>query len=413
MKKVLLYFLILTSLISAEILSIDAGLFQLSIYRIILLIVITMAILNILHKGRLNFSIISDNYSIKFIFIWILYSIFSLIWIKDVNGWIRGFYFLSSGFVSTLFLVSNINNMKIMTKALIIFSFMILIHNFIGWYEVITSNYIFLNNSDRVYSYSLNNYPVSMFNNTNNFASFLLVSVFVLLSIKDRLFYYSMKILIIILIVSSCILIFYTGSRGNIIGLFVGFLIYTLLLVMKNRNLFITLIIALPILLILFLFGFFNPLILYFENSLNINLNATSGSDFIRLNLIKNGIYFVIKTFGFGVGLGNIEFWIRNYAIFDVGGIENIHNWWFELITSFGILIFILYIVFYLRMIFDFFKEFKKSSSNERNMYAALISLLFAFIIGSISVSSVINSEWIWVLFGILITFQINFKNNT
>ena len=126
-----------------------------------------------------------------------------------------------------------------------------------------------------------------------------------------------------------------------------------------------------------------------------------------RLNLIKNGFIFLFETCGFGTGAGNIEFWMANYGVHYTGEIENIHNWWMEILTGYGIIIFIMYIVFYVKLFLSAYKKFKTSEDKvDISISLGILCCMAGYVVGSMSSSSNISSEWLWVFWGIAIAYQ-------
>ena len=81
------------------------------------------------------------------------------------------------------------------------------------------------------------------------------------------------------------------------------------------------------------------------------DVHKENSSDFVRLNLILNGLLFLMKNLLMGTGLGGIEYYMQNYAVLDTLGIMNMHNWWFEILVASGIFIFCGYCFFYVRLL--------------------------------------------------------------
>lgn len=406
MMKKIAYISILTSLIGVSAFSIDLGIFQLSLFRaIIILMVIGLLIRLLLKNGKITFiNKDESNYSIMVMISWLIYAMISLGWVKDYGDWFRALYFISLG-VLCIILYSRI--FKTTDDILVVFrllSIMAIVHNVIGWYEINTGNYIFL--STGIEQYVRNNYPVSMFNNTNDFALFMLMSIFFLyvcaVNSKNVLW----KIINIITIFSSAYLLIITGSRANILGFVLAFSLY-IYMSMKNKSGRRTM---LTILILLFIFILINPNALQsyiIMINQNFNSDLVFGSDSVRINLIKNGFEFLLNTFGFGTGAGNIEYWMENYGTYYTGGIVNIHNWWMEILTGYGIVIFVLYITFYLRLFRSLYRKYR-TTKDKKNMTIslALMCCMAGFVIGSISSSSNISSEWLWVFWAVAIAFQ-------
>ena len=115
---------------------------------------------------------------------------------------------------------------------------------------------------------------------------------------------------------------------------------------------------------------------------------------------------FLKETIGFGVGAGNIEFWMDNYKAYYTGTIRNMHNWWMEVLVGYGVFIFMGYIWTYLKMFKVFYKAYIKSDDKFiRTTSLGLISLMSAFVVSFISSSSNMGTSWMWMLWGVVIAF--------
>ena len=66
-----------------------------------------------------------------------------------------------------------------------------------------------------------------------------------------------------------------------------------------------------------------------------------------------------------------------NYAIFDTKGILNIHNWWMEILTGYGVIIFIMYIMFYIKLFLSLYKKYKYSTNKvDKSISLGLMCIL-------------------------------------
>jgi len=409
MLKKITYASIITSLIGANLFSINLGFFHLSLFRGILIIILLLMFLQaVLRNGKIQLRYSQENkYSIQFFFFWLIYAIFTLGWVKDYISWVKAVYFIALGFICIIIYANYFRTTDDILLVLRLFSLMIIVHNIIAWYEVTTGNYIFLP-LDRALRYARSGYPVSMFYNTNDFATFILFSIFILyiclMNSKKNIG----KLVYISTIISSIILLIKTSSRANILGLIIACISFVFFS-MKNKKVFRNIIIILTVVFIIIAItpGIMVNISLSIERNLKFNLASNSGSDFIRLNLIKNGFYFLFKTYGFGTGAGNIEYWMDNYAIFDTKGILNIHNWWMEILTGYGIIIFIMYIIFYIKLFLSIYRKYKYCK-NKTDMCIALgiMCIMVGYVIGCLSSSSNISSEWLWVFWAIVISYQ-------
>ena len=401
MIKKLTYISVMTSLIGTTVFSINLGFFKLSLFRIAIIYIVYMLFIQVmLNNGKTTLAIHNENrYSLAFLLTWFMYAIATLAWVKDYDSWIRSVYFLTLGLTCIIVYSKHFKTTENILTAFYLFAIMIIVHNIIGWYEIITGKYMFLI-GERVERYMLLRYPVSIFHNTNDFATFMLFSIFIAYICAVNSTKMIGKTIFIITMFSSVFLLFATSSRANILGLIVAIFTFVCLSLKKSRlrcYLYIGLV-------VLFVF------ILFISNNIfsvfKINF-SNKGSDQIRLNLIRNGFIFLIETFGFGTGSGNIEYWMANYGQYYTGSILNMHNWWMEILTSYGVIIFSLYVIFYIKLLISLYKIYKSEKSKESNSISlGIICCMVGYIIGSFSSSSNFTHEWLWCFWGISVAFQ-------
>ena len=293
----------------------------------------------------------TNLYAIGFHAVWALYALVSVFWVMDYLRWFKSVYFLGLGIFSILTINIYFRDIKNIKIAFFIIAFIIFINTIIGYYEVFTQNYAFLD-SVLALDYSTLRYPVSWFFNPNDFATIMLLGFCICNScmylVKDKPFLRSLFFLESALAAS---LIFLARSRANIIGLgiSIAFLLFLYIIKRKKQQVFylLSLIVIVSLLLLLLSAnGFYN--ISYAKATVNVISNE---SDSIRINLLKNGLQFLSSTHWFGVGAGNIEYWMTHYAKFETPVIS-MHNWWAEILTAYGIFIFLGYLVFYGKIFF-------------------------------------------------------------
>ncbi len=383
---------------------------RLSFFEILVYLIAIILIADIFKYG---FRIAKQSkYSITFFIIWTIFGILSYGWSHDKGEWLRH---IKSLFTATLFILecnTYINNKKSVLNMLNIVRIMCIIHNLIGLVEIITGKYYFHSNMDYIIKYQQYNYPVSVFYNVNNYAVFILISLIL------STFFFSIernkknKILNLLLIISSIFLIYMSGSRAVNIALIVGIAFYILFLSnFKTKIKFFS--IGFVSILTLFLMNM-NTIMLYINKVFSLNLQATSGSDYIRKNILLNCYKFLIDTFGIGIGPGNFKYWINKFSYYDTMGIQQIHNWWIEILVTYGVIIFILFCIFYYKLFSQFLSQCNKKINiidiDNSILKVSLVSLI-CFSIASISPGSLMNSEWVWVYFTIMIMIQKNYVN--
>lgn len=404
MKKIL-YFSIISSLIGANVISINLGGFQLSLFRMSILIMLCILILELLVGSRkIPISIKRPNkYSINFMIFWLVYAIFSLAWVKDYNAWTKSVFFLSLGLICIILFNTYFKNKSEIITSFKVITLFSIFHNLLGWFEVITGTYIFVT-LEKAFYFARGNYPVSVFGNPNDFATFMLFVVFISFTSIKNSSSIIMKNIYRINMASSIVLLFLSGSRANILGLILGLIIFIFISLKyhKTRRTVGGLLVIGFIIIALF-----PDSINLMRNELDFSSAEIVGSDNVRINLIKNGIAFLLNTFLLGTGSGNSEYWMQYHSIYWTGGIYNLHNWWVEILVNYGLIIFLMYIIFYINLFRSMMRKFKVSSMlSDKSLSLTIIACMSGYLLGSISSSSNLNSEWLWVFWGLVISYQ-------
>lgn len=414
MKKII-YIMVASSFLGAQIFSIDINIMQLSIFRGASIILLFLMLIDYLKNNRkLKLNISNDkDYIIKFYLFWFLYSIFSLLWVKDYYSWLRSIFFIGNGFICIWLISSYVKSTNFFYNIFKIMLFMFILHNIIGWSELLTGDYLFadLSKIDKYSQFGSNlaaRVPVSMMGNTNDFATLILCGIFISLIILINSKSRAIKVLSVFNIISSVILIFRTSSRANILALIIGIFILVFIKFIKNINRKSMLVLPTLMLILITMLLIYPPILdnIYDIFTKNIHFSFEGGSDSTRLNLMKNGLYFLKRTVLFGTGAGNIEYWMANENLYNVGNIENMHNWWVEILVGYGILIFIGYIIVYYKIAKNLYKSYMLSNDKFiKSTSLFLLCYMGAFVISSVSSSSNISKEWLWVFWAIVIAY--------
>lgn len=405
------FLLLITSIIGVNLFSVDLGFFKLSLYRILILLSpFVFVYVSLENKKSLKDG--SNFIYFQFLLFWLFYSICTLIWVKDFAGWIKAFSFLLCGTITSWFIGWSFSNKKDWFNAMKAVEILALIFGTLGLYEVITGNYMFITSDNLLYYENLSlsestvglRIPVSIFGNSNDFSLFILFAIWNSVGLFKVKINKPGKIISMVLVFYFMFLLFVSQSRSGFIalifGLFVLFLISLKRFSIQKR---ILLGISAMILLLLAASWIIARKDMY--GSL-LTIDTGSGSDQIRVNLIKNGLQFLKSSFFLGVGLGNIEYYMASDPEFFTNNIVNIHNWWLEILVSSGIIVFILYIWIYLRSLWKLLNmSILNSDRDILNISACFFCFLFTFLIGAIGSSSLIPSEWLWPVMALIMSF--------
>ena len=383
----------------AQAFTIDTPIGRLSLLRIIIFICILMCFLDQLMSGkRLLISRKNNRYSTVFLLVWMTYSIISVTWAKDFSSWLRYIYFIVIGVFSLILFINYFKNTYLIENAFVMMNLGFFIQSIIGWYEIVTRDYKYVN-AINLYQYSVkmkSRVPIAMSGNPNEFAMQMfmgiIISLFCVSKFKNKI----IKMVFALMAINDFVLLMMTLSRGVILGF--GISIACLMLVGgKKRSAFIILLIAIALTnaqAVSYIVGLFS------RNQYEIR------SDNTRMNLIMNGLDMVYQSFGFGVGCGQCPYWLQYRAKIQTE-IYAMHNWWIEILASSGVFIFVAYIVYYLRMLKSYYTLYRSSIEPKTKSFAILIySMMIGFIIASISSSSNFTNESLWIIWGLLICYQ-------
>jgi teichuronic acid biosynthesis protein TuaE len=398
-----------TSLIGTHFLSLDAGI-KLSLYRILILCAPFFFLF--LQKKHWNNITQNTNYVyFQFLVFWLLYSILCLVFVNDFLAWGNSFLFLLCGVIASWFIGMCFDTEKDFVRLFKIVEIFTLFVIATCFYEILTMNYLFvsdteviepLNRAGRQSSLNLNP-PVSIFGNPNNIAFFMVFSFFVSLALtimKKSVLgkYFSLSVCAVL-----AFLLITTQSRSSFIGLSIGlfimFIIYFWNLSLNKKvKLFFVCIFCL--LLIGWWLGHYKDV---FSALVEFNVEQQGGSDDIRTSLIKNGLIILKNKYFLGTGLGNIEYNMLSHT--GTYGIINIHNWWFEILVSSGVIIFFLYVFIYLRNIALLYRASKVNDKKVAFVSKCMLGYFVAFIVTSMGPSTCMGIEWMWPSVAILMVF--------
>jgi teichuronic acid biosynthesis protein TuaE len=410
LEKYVLFLAIFAGFFGTVLFPINVGLFHLFPYRIFLILLWFMFIIHLLLKPE-SFSFLLKNsiFNLLFFFAWLFYGTSSLLWSASIGDGIRNWIFLFMGISTIIFSCFYLRSKKDFQIFFWLWMVAFLILIFIGFWEIRIGFHLPVSGYFRETRTWLMYRPTGTFHNPNDYAMYLTLSIPFALALNIYNSFLWLKLLGVIIASSGLLLIVATGSRANILAFFLQGIVFFLFFRSKAR-------IALLVCFILVLGVFWSydigsvkdliGEIISGIESLRTQYKLGIGSVAVRLNLIKNGLHFLYSTAGFGVGPGNIEYYMANRAIYDTRGIMNIHNWWFEVLVNYGIFIFLAYLFFFFGMLRSLWRVWKKSiDRSEKMLSEALFLSLIGFLIGSISSSSIMAITAHWLLYAFSVSF--------
>ncbi|RPA57784.1 O-antigen ligase domain-containing protein [Aerococcus agrisoli] len=411
----LTYLIILVSsvFLGSNLIAVTSPVGQISIYRIFSLLVIPIVLLFIL-KDRKAFKIRINSYATGMVTVyifWWIWAFCSVLWALSLGSWLQAMVLLTLGVSSVLgiFLWTNhyLQWRTLMKAVWVMLTFL----SIWGLFEIVTNIYI-LADLEKLDKYSTfvtqpwTRIPITYLANQNDYATMLLASLPVNLTLMNTTKSNLKKLITLACILLSTFLVFQSGSRMSLLMVVLFFVIYALLHVRWDfPRKKIGLIFGIGIIVLLGMVTFVAPIRAMITDLIYILPRPVISGDVGRMNMWRNGLSYVGKTFGLGVGAGNIEVWMETFGTLPTNNIFNIHNWWLEILVGYGVLVFVAYVVGYGLMIYRLFDLRKYVNKPQRHTMNAFIAFLLIFIGASITSANNMLIEWHWVFFGLIVAY--------
>lgn len=383
-----------TSLFAASIITIDVSGFKMSFFRLLILLALFLFVLpSLLREGQRKCTV--------FMLLWLMTALISGVWVSDREAWFKDLFFLVEAFVMVAYFQKYVTTKSVFIKAARLFSFFVFVHNCIGYYEMFTHDYHWVSKElAATYTFIHGKIPVSVFFNSNNYATVLLLGIaFLTICLKNTENFLG-KAFYIFTITSSIYQMICSLSRANVVALIAGIIILFVALRATDATKIISIILGIFLSCLVIISPLGSKLI---EQSFGfLDFNISNGSEALRVQLLNAGWKAFSKSFGFGVGAGNLPNIIASESGI-VGG--KLHLWWLEVLFSYGIIVFTGYLYCYFNSIKKCFARIKKRSFTS----AIFFSFLIVYLIGACSSSSVIGIEPLWAGWAMILAYINNY----
>lgn len=395
-EKILCYLVIITGFFGAALLPIDIGAFKLFPYRIFFIMLLPLFCIRILFKDGLRLFNGGIKWHLVFLILWMAYSSISLAWTISKVDALKDILFLFMGISLIFFICRYFKDKKDLTLIYYICFAAFVCMILIGFWEIKTGSHL---SSSMFFSYPAYSMPTGVFYNQNDFASFLALYIpfgigilcYTRSAVPRLLAVLSVCGAVYLIIIADCV----SGLLAvalELVALFVLFFINERK-INKRKSYWLVVFVSLVCAVILWKY----PII-------NQHIQQMASVD-ERFNLIRNGLHFLRSTFGFGVGAGNVEYWMANYARYEIT-VLNIHNWWAEVLAEYGVFVFAGYVLFYLGIIYKLLRVFYKTTKRFEKLFSStLILSLCGFFFACNGPSSFLNINAQWYIFGIALSF--------
>lgn len=333
--------------------------------------------------------------------IWLLLVIFGVVLSNSIGDWLYYFVWIVTAFFFLQLLYKEKGHVCYdrIVNALVLG---LIIHLIIGFYEITFHKHLFHTGNYGVRFYGTT--PISIFHNPNDYATFVATIIPFVIYLFNKNSSKIARVFFAIIGAFSIYILFCSGSRAAFYSLITAVLVIIFIICKrsnKNRLYFIAAALLFGVLLLIS-----SRLQETLLSQLLINrIDLNTRGDTNRVNLIINGIEFLKQTHGLGIGAGNMKYWLENKYIYYVGGITYFHNWYLELLVTYGIAFFLLYVCFHCKMIAKLFKASTDSNNMQSNFDAAMLTSFVVFSVVSISSSSNSYSEWVWMYYAVVASY--------
>ena len=338
----------------------------------------------------------------SYIFVaWLLLAIIGIVQSRNIGDWLYNFVWIVTAFFFSQLLYKEKGNVWY-DRIVYAIVLGLIIHLIIGFYEITFHQHLFHTGNYGVKFYGTT--PISIFHNPNDYATFVATIIpFVIYQLKKSSSRIT-RILWAFVGIISIYLLIRTGSRAAFYSLIPAALVISYIICKRsniNRVYFITagvLFIALVLISSRVQETLLSQIV---SNSIDLSLYG----DMHRVNLIKNGVEFLKQTYGFGIGAGNMKYWIQNKSIYYVSGLIYFHNWYMELLVTYGIGFFVLYSYFHCKVLKKLVKASVNSNNSQNNLSTAFLISFVTFSVVCISSSSNSYSEWVWMYYAVIASY--------
>jgi teichuronic acid biosynthesis protein TuaE len=401
LERAFMFLAIGLSFLQAAFLSVKIGSISIFPYRLLFLILFLLIFVRLLRNElKVYAQTISVNGYLLFLLAWLFYALISLSWVKSFSSGVRYLFLLGIGVFMVYFVVLLFQREGDYLKFFYLWIGMLVMLVLVGMWNNLTHQHLSTSFIQSAPPHK-QHIPTAVFYNQNDYASYLAISSFFVISFIRYTKNHLLRIFGLIILILSMYLIYVTESRASLLAVLLAVAGMTFVILKPKIRMILGML-------------FIGVVTLFISTQLDTataflnNEQTSDNSVSIRTNLIKNALYFTSESFGLGVGSGNVEYYMKNYFIYPTQNVLNVHNWYLEILVNNGVLIFIGYLLLYLSLILKMFKLYKNADNTVSKMVTeALLGALFVFAFASISPSSVSNLNYHWML----MAFSIGYIN--
>ena len=393
LSNVYLYALIAVTTLMGPLLYIKV----ISLYHLIILGLSAVLLVKGLKLPELNTTVV------KFAAFWALEALISCIWAPDTAKALTYSYYVFLILALALLTQTYLNKDNII-YIFRVFVIVLFVCNIIAIWETFSGNHIIKDYLDTPDRFRLLQFvPGVSFRNPNDFATYIVQIIpftFACIYDENKIF----KVIAFANLLLSLFTVFASQSRTQTIIIMV---MYIFFMIFSKKSSVVKIILA--FIAVLFVLSLVVPAISDVINSAfesisekEIQESIIGGSMNTRFQLLYNGIYMLVNTFGFGVGAGCHRVLMPQYSLqyYYTKEIYVMHNLLAEIFVDYGLIIGITFVIVLVRLCVKLFSVFKKNDN--MMVKTASIMLFFSmatFVICGISSSSILQLTSLWTGF--------------
>ena len=338
------------------------------------------------------------NFVLLFFIFWIIYSFVQLLWVIDLNEATKAIYYLVFYFI-LLYVIINLNDKNNFIKADKLLYLIGVILILFGIIEIFFNVHL---PTSRLFKEEMSiqnmNKATAVFYNENDFSMFLvLLFPFFLINLLEN--QKANKFFSIFMLILTFYIVIANEARLALFSLLLQIISIIFFNINKRRGIIIIFLVAV----IISMLSFY--LIEDIIEELKTEFNLTGASASVRLDLIRKGFELLLGSYLLGVGPGNFEaniIKVTNGA--GIYGIINSHNWWIELMTNYGLIIFSLYLFIFIKMLINLY-HIGKDTDKTYSYYGKVFFISFiGFILSSGGPGSIFYKWFHWMYFALAIS---------
>lgn len=371
-----------------------------------------------------------EKYTYALLIFWIVYGVISIIispW-SDYSYGLKEVLNLCLGTLS-IYITVYLYEKNEFENIILAFKISLIILLLIGYFEILTGKHLSMSMfSDTAYLSRLetlsageeirrNKFYIAtgIFYNPNDYCAFLSIfsPVFLYFNVKKRF----SELLTFLILFAVFLILLIDDAWICLISLVIGIIVY-LVCAKANMSMF-----AISVLAFLFARYFGRSMIdainniIYkisgngdfshsvvvsnIENTLNVQIDNASqghGSLYYRINTYMESIKeMFLQSKGAGLGAGSYQNYFADIAA-ERNMMANPHCLWIEILSQYGVIIFLLFVILMVLLIIKLFKQYL---NNKEKKNVLIISMGMSFALASFAPSAFLMNSYYWVLIGL------------